>query len=146
MEGEKFARSYFLCLGLVLATAAVSACSDPARVGGPGPTNKFLTELCLELQGDAIYGAPRDGIPALTDPPLVAASHAHADYLHPTDRVIGLNLPTGYLAVPHNILWFHEIVNLNDVELAVTYCPLTGSSMAFHRFAADGAEFGVSGI
>ena len=71
---------------------------------------------------------------------------ARPTYLLPTDRVIGLNLPTGYLAVPHNILWWHEIVNFSDFNLAVTYCPLTGSSMVFHREAADDAEFGVSGL
>jgi hypothetical protein len=92
------------------------------------------------------YGAPRDGIPALTDPALVPADDPSVDYLLPTDRVIGLELGGEYLAFPHNVLWWHEIVNLNDFNLAVTYCPLTGSSMVFDRTAADGAEFGVSGL
>ena len=37
-------------------------------------------------------------------------------------------------------------MNFNDVGLAVTYCPLTGSSMVFDRTAVGGAEFGVSGL
>ena len=45
-------------------------------------------------------------------------------------------------------MWRHEIVNMSvgDLDLAVTYCPLTGSSLAFNRDAVDGATFGVSGL
>ena len=55
-------------------------------------------------------------------------------------------------AVPLNVLRYHEIVNATFetdgglLDLAVTHCPLTGSSMVFDRAAAGGAEFGVSGI
>jgi hypothetical protein len=31
-------------------------------------------------------------------------------------------------------------------QLAVTYCPLTGSSIVFDRASVDGDEFGVSGF
>jgi hypothetical protein len=69
-------------------------------------------------------------------------------YLLPRDRVIGLVLDGQPIAIPHNILWWHEIVNLNrtDGQVAVTYCPLTGSSMVFDRGAIGGAELGVSGL
>ena len=52
------------------------------------------------------------------------------------------------LAIPHNILWWHEVMNLNLPEgnFAVTYCPLTGTSMAFDRASIGGAELDVSGI
>jgi hypothetical protein len=46
-------------------------------------------------------------------------------------RVVGLIVDGMPVGVPHNILWWHEIVNL-DVggrRLAVTYCPLTGSPL-----------------
>ena len=145
MKIMKFERSSFLG-GLALAGMAFSGCSS-SSVGQPREREiEALTELCQALQDVTIYGAPRDAIPALTDPTLVAATDDEADYLLPTDRVIGLNLPSGFLAVPHNILWWHEIVNLTDSNLAVTYCPLTGSSMVFHRAAVDGANFGVSGL
>lgn len=94
-------------------------------------------------------GVPKDGIPALTNPPVVDASADQASYLADDDRVIGLLFGDEALAVPHNILWHHEIVNLDDWAgrtFAVTYCPLTGSSLAFDRSAVDGAEFGVSGL
>ena len=130
-----------ISLGLVLATFGVSACDDDGTLPA-----EFLTEICQEFQAGLISGAVRDGIPALSDPELVPVGDARANYLLATDRVIGLEVAGEYIAVPHNILWWHEIVNFNDVGLAVTYCPLTGSSMVFERDAAGGAEFGVSGL
>lgn len=91
----------------------------------------------------------KDCIPALTNPTLTDRNTEAAGYLAPDDRVIGLLFGDQALAIPHNILWFHEIVNLDDWAgrtFAVTYCPLTGSSLAFDRGAVDGAEFGVSGL
>ena len=62
--------------------------------------------------------------------------------------MIGIEVDGQYVAIPHNILWWHEIVNFNTlgVPLAVTYCPLTGSSMVFDRSGVDGNTFGVSGL
>jgi hypothetical protein len=94
-------------------------------------------------------GVGKDGIPALTDPPFVGISAAQTDYLSDSSRVIGLLSGGKALAVPHNILWHHEIVNVNDWEgrtFSVTYCPLTGSSLVFDRSAVGGAEFGISGL
>ena len=93
-------------------------------------------------------GVPRDGIPALSDPELVSAGDGRAEYLLGHHRVIGIEVGGEYIAIPHNILWWHEIVNLNSLvtPLAVTYCPLTGSSMVFDRTSVRGVEFGVSGL
>ena len=139
---NKFGGFPFPLSGMILATVAVLAC------GGDGGTvpGGLLTSLCQELQMGLISGTVRDAIPALSDPKLVSVGHPETDYLLGTDRVIGLEVAGEYVAVPHNILWWHEIVNLNDVGLAVTYCPLTGSSIVFDRGAAEGAEFGVSGL
>ena len=136
---NKFGGFPFPLSALIVATIGVSACGD----GGIGDD---MTALCQELQAELISASVRDGILSLTDPPLVAVGDAATDYLLPTDRVIGLEVAGEYIAIPHNILWWHEVVNLNDVGLAVTYCPLTGSSMVFDRGAAEGAEFGVSGL
>lgn len=91
-------------------------------------------------------GVGKDGIPALTDPTFVSAEEA--TYLEATNRVIGVVMDGEALAIPHNILWQHEIVNLNrgSEQLAITYCPLTGTSMTFDREAVGGGEFGVSGL
>jgi hypothetical protein len=96
-----------------------------------------------------IPGGPgKDGIPALSNPQLVGAETEGAAYLRDADRVIGLLIGSAPVAVPLNIGWWHEIVNLevDGVRVAVTHCPLTGSSLAFDRAAIGGAEFGVSGL
>ena len=89
---------------------------------------------------------PKDAIPALSNPNFVSLDHRDADYLLPSDRVIGIEIDGEYLAFPHNVLWWHEIVNMNELGLAVTYCPFTGSSMVFHRQNIGFEEFGVSGF
>ena len=93
-------------------------------------------------------GVGRDGIPALRNPSLVPSYHAEATYIGEADRVIGIEADGRFIAVPHNILWWHEIVNFDDFgsPFAVTYCPLTGSSMVFDRSAIEGADLGVSGL
>ena len=148
MENERFERISFLCSVLALATVAVAACSDGVQQsggGGGGGEAEFRT-LCEELGLGLISAAAKDGIPALSNPDLIPADHRDVDYLLPTDRVIGIEIDGEYLAFPHNILWWHEIANMDEFGLAVTYCPLTGSSMVFHRHLVNGAEFGVSGF
>ena len=146
MEEKRFERVSFLCSSLALATVAVAACSDVVRQSGGLERRSDLTALCEELQRDLITGTVKDAIPALSDPGMIPADHRDADYLLPTDRVIGIEIDGEYLAFPHNILWWHEIVNMNALGLAVTYCPLTGSSMVFRRNVVGGVEFGVSGF
>jgi hypothetical protein len=127
-----------------LGVALVLAGCDVTDVGG-GPSQPV--DRCSINESELRSGGiPQDGFPALTDPAFV---HGGAvDYLESNDRVIGLEVAGVFYAVPHNILWWHEIVNLNfdGLQLALTYCPLTGSSMAFDRSAVGGAEFGVSGL
>ena len=55
-------------------------------------------------------GPPRDGIPALTDPPRLSAEDADA-WLRDDDRVMGLVLGGEAVAYPVRILNWHEIVN-----------------------------------
>lgn len=116
---------------------------EPAQQ--PLPENSFCS-----IPEDFIVsgGVGRDGIPALVNPSMVSSHHAEATYVREGDRVIGLEVEGQSIAVPHNILWWHEIVNFDDFgsPFAVTYCPLTGSSMVFDRSSVDGVDFGVSGL
>jgi hypothetical protein len=132
--------------GLVLAMAGLSACGGDRGTSPGGDLAPDLTTLCQELRDGLISGASKDGIPALTDPELVSVGDPNADYLLGTDQVIGLEITGEYVAITHDILWWHEIVNFNDVGLAVTYCPLTWSSMVFDRGAAEEAAFRTSGL
>lgn len=126
-----------------IAGVAVAAC------GAEGPATFGSPDLSCSIATSEIFqGQVRDAIPALLDPATSPPGGAAAAFLRDSDRVIGLHVDGAPLAIPLNILWHHEIVNLTVAgrDLAVTHCPLTGSSLAFDRAAADGAEFGVSGL
>lgn len=92
-------------------------------------------------------GPPKDGIPALSTPTMIAA--AEADYLQPNDRVIGVVIDGQARAYPLAILNYHEIVNdrVGEQPFAVSYCPLCDSASVFSRRLGDAErEFGVSGL
>ena len=138
--------SYFSCILLGSLFIGVTACDSGGEVtANPGPSGTENTCI-IERDQFADGGVGKDGIPALSDPLLVGPDEV--DYLVDTDRVMGFLVEGQPVAVPHNILWNHEIANLNfsSLQVAATYCPLTGSSMVFDRAAVGGAEFGGSGL
>ena len=115
--------------------------------GGAGQQN--ANEACIIDESQLAGGCPgrgKDCVPALWSPKLIAPDQA--TYLDEESRVIGLVVQGQAYAVPLNVLWWHEVANLDagDAQLAVTYCPLTGSSLAFDRAAINGRKFGVSGL
>ena len=124
----------------------LSACSADAGVGNGTGRNSGPTALCQQITDDILAAAPKNAIESLSNPDLVGPDSPFIEFLLPTDRVIGIEVDGEYLAVPHNVLWWHEIANFDDLGLAVTYCPITGSSMVFHRSNANAAFFGVSGL
>lgn len=93
-------------------------------------------------------GVARDGIPALTNPTFVAPGAIA--YLEEDDLVLGVVIDGEARAYPHNIGWWHEIVNdrLGDRSISVTFCPLTGTGLVFDTTGEDGEQFqlGVSGL
>jgi Protein of unknown function (DUF3179) len=92
-------------------------------------------------------GPGRDGIPALTDPAAVPAGEA--DFLRDDDIVIGLSVADQARAYPLKILNWHEVVNdrLGGQAVAVTYCPLCGTGIAFAAtLNGERLDFGVWGL
>ena len=140
----KYPRHTLLLSTLLLLPLA--ACDSGAEAE-PTPGPPEMVDTCIvPLDQFADGGVGQDGIPALTDTPFVTPGEA--TYLADSDRVIGFMADGEPVAVPHNILWTHEIANLNfaSIQVAATYCPLTGSSMVFDRAAIGGGEFGGSGL
>lgn len=92
-------------------------------------------------------GPPKDGIPAIDEPRFVPARDA--GFLSDPDVVFGLVHGGEARAYPQLILVWHEIVNdlFPDGPLSITYCPLTGSVVAFRGVAPGGEPytFGTSG-
>lgn len=113
---------------------------DTFRVTADTPSEVPLERL--------IQGCPRrDCISSIDRPRFVPA--AQATFLKDTDLVLALSVEGIHRAYPTSILVRHEIVNdtLGTQPVAITYCPLCGSGMAYSR-VVNGREttFGVSGL
>ena len=133
--------------GLLLMSIGLATCSDSPLGSIDGGDGAFGCDLNQAFLRDG--GVGRDGIPALTDPQFVSSLPSdETSYLLDDDRVVGFMIGDQPMAVPHNVLWWHEIVNLNQggLKLAITFCPLTGSSLIFDRSSIGGDELGVSGL
>ncbi len=91
-------------------------------------------------------GPPPDGIPAIDDPRFEAASDV--TWLEDAEAVLAVELGGQSRAYPVQIMVWHEIVNdtLRGVPVAVTYCPLCNSALAFDRRVGKRlVTFGTSG-
>ena len=92
-------------------------------------------------------GPPRDGIPSIDSPKFLSANDA--DYLKPSDRVLGITVAGESRAYPIRILNWHEIVNdeIKGEGVAVTFCPLCGSGIVYSaNINGKSHKFGVSGL
>ena len=88
-----------------------------------------------------------DCIPSIDDPQFIKISDV--DFISDEDLVIGLKIDDEIKCYPHAILNWHEIVNdkIDNREIAINYCPLTGSGMAWDRkINGKLTDFGVSGL
>lgn len=133
---------------LLIAASILVLASACGQSGLVDARDESLDIECSVPTSEIHRGALRGVIPALTDPELAYWGDGDTDYLTPSDRIVGLMVGGEPVAIPLNIFWWHEIVNLNDGQgpIAVTHCPLTGSTLAFDRKAVGGAEFDVSGL
>ncbi|GAB4466849.1 MAG: hypothetical protein OHK0044_07130 [Burkholderiaceae bacterium] len=123
------------------ATMAASAGPDPASYNGFDVSDALIPLHAIERGGP-----PKDGIPAIDRPKFTDGSAAG---LRADDRVLGLVHNGVTKAYPVRILNWHEVVNdrFGDAPVAVTYCPLCGTGIAFDaRHDGQPLNFGVSGL
>ncbi len=88
---------------------------------------------------DAVtLGCPQGCIPALNDPPLVAAGTAE-DWLADDRLVFGIEVNGEAVAFPKNMMEIHEMVNITigGRRLGIPYCTLCGSAQAWITDAID---------
>ncbi len=140
--------------GTALMLTVLASCSDSGTSLEPVDGLLDQLECSIPEREFADGGVGIGGIPSLENPEFVPHFDPAAAYLDNTTgfsdpRVVGIVVEGEAFAIPHNILWWHEIVNLDfpsGLQIAVTYCPLTGSALVFDRSTIGGAELGVSGL
>jgi len=135
-----------LIAAVIASALAVPVLADPGQWRREWPDTDF-TRHAVDLSEILSGGPPKDGIPAIDDPRMVAVAAAAA--LPEAEPVMVLELPgEAARAWPIRYLMWHEIVNdvVGGVPVAVTFCPLCNTGMVFDR-RLDGQvlSFGVSG-
>jgi len=133
-------------LGLVLIISSCSSSSSPTSGNVDnliGPDIQWLIN-----SGEIVDGGPGiDGIPSLENPRFTLASEV--EFLQDDRRVAAIRIGDDIRAYPHQIMDWHEIVNdsFNGQDVAVTFCPLTGTSIGIERnLGGNSVEYGVSGL
>ena len=90
---------------------------------GPETGDFFYDGVKTNIRLEEIVwgGVPKDGIPDLTNPPVLSAQEA--TYLNPTDRVFGVSINGEHRAYPQRILNPHEMSNdvVGGVPIALAY-------------------------
>ncbi len=133
-----------VCLIIFLVGSALAQSTLDTAFGRLG-ANTERANIPLEevLSG----GPPPQGIPALgfsgdwqevasaSEAPAFVSQDEAAAWLEPQEPVVLLSLRDDAKIYPLRILTWHEIVNdtLGDVPVAVTFCPLCNSALAFDR-------------
>lgn len=134
---------YLLTLLILIACKNEDAAPSTRGPSGSGNTGDWAIP-----QNEVRDGGPgKDGIPSVDQPKF--ASVSATQYLADGDLVIGVRIGNEIRAYPHPILDWHEIVNddLNGTQVAVTYCPLTGTAIGWNREVNNTiTTFGVSGL
>lgn len=92
-------------------------------------------------------GVPKDGIPALIDPPVISASAA--DYLRDDEIVFGVEIAGEARAYPQRIMVSHEMANdvVGGKRVSLSYCTLCGSAILYDTTIENRSfTFGSSGL
>ena len=93
-------------------------------------------------------GVGIDGIPPLESPHFVTVEEA-ADWIRPTDEVIGLEIDGDARAYPIRIIGWHEMVNdtVGGIPVSLSYCTLCGTAIVYDGRVNDQViRFGTSGL
>jgi hypothetical protein len=96
-------------------------------------------------------GPPKDGIPAINSPVLITGAEAETNGWVSDDSLVdALVSRSDARAYPRSITVWHEIVNdiVDGVPTSLTFCPLTGSAIAYQGQAPNGTPltFGTTGM
>jgi hypothetical protein len=131
----------------LISALTFSACEEVIESNPATEDDIIYAEWLIPVSEVSDGGPGYDGIPSI-DNPRFADPNSQA-YLNDDDLIIGIKIGDEIRGYPHPILDWHEIVNdgINSSYFSITYCPLTGSGIAWDR-RVDGniTTFGVSGL
>jgi hypothetical protein len=134
---------FYSILFLFLWMGACSNSSVTTSSGEGSSTTPWLINTNEILDG----GPGKDGIPSIDTPVFKLASEI--DSYSDNRLVLAIKVGATIHVYPHQIIDWHEIVNdtIEEEHIALTYCPLTGTGMAWNRaFDGEVTTFGVSGL
>jgi Protein of unknown function (DUF3179) len=132
---------------------AIGGCSNPFAGADIYFATRYwaTTDFCLHsVDYSEIFsgGPPPDGIPAI-DNPVFESIEAADEWLQDEWPVMFFEANGEARAYPLAILIWHEIVNdeVAGQKVALTFCPLCNSTIAFNSVLEDGTvlDFGTSG-
>lgn len=89
-------------------------------------------------------GPPPDGIPPIEEPDYITVEEASPD-MESNEPVFVLEIEGETYIYPQRVLVWHEIVNITGEDIALTYCPLTGSAITYKYPENVETSFGTSG-
>ncbi|MDE0243603.1 MAG: DUF3179 domain-containing protein [Candidatus Kaiserbacteria bacterium] len=150
-KGNSLAIGIFfaLCVGVGLFLWTQN--STPLSPENPGRFAQYdlatdTTLASINLNDVLSGGVRKDGIPAITDPVFLPLAETDV-----RESARGILVQHNGMSrfYPYSILVWHEIVNdtLDDLSIAVTYCPLCDSALVFDRLVQGTLlQFGVSGL
>jgi hypothetical protein len=132
---------------LIISCDSVSTNSGTGNSGSDNQNDNDNGSEWLIPEDQIFSGAGRDEIPSIDNPSFI--STGEVTFMKDDELILGIKIGGEGRGYPHQILNYHEIVNdkVADTPVAVTFCPLTGSGMAWNR-TVEGQEvtFGVSGL
>ena len=131
---------------ILLLCMACSACGGGGSGSSTAPVN--TTDIWSIPAAEVIDAGPgKDGIPSIDLPVMTEA--VNITDIDPYELIVGVLHEGTIHAYSHNILDWHEVVNdsINFNGFVLSYCPLTGSAMAWDPDDSQGnTQFGVSGL
>lgn len=140
-------RDLLMASGAALAVSCAPRVDLPQQAAAPsasGPDE--LDEISRMITSG---GPPPDGIPPVEKPLYISIAEASKEWKDDAivDTLVIDGQPRAYVRF---ITVWHEIVNeiAGGKPIAITYCPLTGSTLVFSGTLADGrtTTFGTSGM
>lgn len=131
---------------LFIAVIALYSCSKNNNPSpGSNPINETETGWLVPVDQLLISQLPPDRIQSIDSPHFETLDN---DNLQNNEVVYVYRWENTVKVYTQRIIWGHEIVNdqIGNHHFAITYCPLTGSAVAWNReINGEVTEFGVSG-